>query len=121
MSLLQLVSKIIERTIHDQTMNFLSDSNVLYKYQSGFRNIHSTDTCLSYFHDKITKGFDSGLLTGMVLIDLQKAFDTIDHYLFIKKCLIWVLLMRQSSGIHHISQIGSLLSVWKMQIRIKHQ
>ena len=85
MSLLQLVSKIIERTIHDQTMNFLSDSNVLYKYQSGFRNIHSTDTCLSYFHDKITKGFDSGLLTGMVLIDLQKTFDTIDHNVLIKK------------------------------------
>ena len=120
-SLLPLISKIIERIIHDQTMNFLSDSNVLYKYQSGFRKFNSADTCLSYLHDKITKGFDSGLLTGMVLIDLQKAFDTIDHYLFIKKCLIWVLLMRKSSGIHHISQIGSLLSVWKMQIRIKHQ
>ena len=120
-SLLPLVSKIIERIIHDQTMNFLSYNNVLYKYQSGFRKFHSTDTCLSYLYDKITKGFDSGILTGMVLIDLQKVFDTIDHYLFIKKCLIWVLLMRQSSGIHHISQIGSLLSVWKMQIRIKHQ
>ena len=28
---------------------------------------------------KVAKGFDSGLLTGMILIDLQKAFDTIDH------------------------------------------
>ena len=69
-SLLPLISKIIERIIHDQTMNFLSDSNVLYKYQSGFRKFNSADTCLSYLHDKITKGFDSGLLTGMVLIDL---------------------------------------------------
>ena len=78
-SLLPLISKIIERIIHDQTMNFLSANKyILYKYQSGFRKFHSTDTCLSYLHDKITKGFDSGLLTGMVLIDLQKAFDTID-------------------------------------------
>ena len=69
-SLFPLISKIIERIIHDQTMNFLSDSNVLYKYQSGFRKFNSADTCLSYLHDKITKGFDSGLLTGMVLIDL---------------------------------------------------
>ena len=78
-SLLPLISKIIERIIHDRTMNLVSDNNVLYKYQSGFRKFHSTDTCFSYLHDKITKCFDSGPLTGMVLIDLQKAFDTIDR------------------------------------------
>ena len=63
MLLLPLLSKITERIIHDQTMNFLSDNNALYKYQSAFRKFHSTDTCLPYLHDKITKGFDSGLLT----------------------------------------------------------
>ena len=31
-SLLPLISKIKERVINDQTMNFLSDNNVLYKY-----------------------------------------------------------------------------------------
>ena len=82
-SLLPLISKIIEQIIHNQTMNLLSDNNVIYKYQSGFRKFHSTDTCLSYLHDKITKGLDSVLLTGMVLIDLQKAFDTIDHNILI--------------------------------------
>ena len=62
------------------------------------------NTCLSYLHDKITEGFDFDLLTGMVLIDLQKTFDTIDHNILIKKCLFWILLMRQSSGTYHISQ-----------------
>ena len=75
--LLPLISQIIEWIIHDQTMNFLSDSNVLYKYQSGFKKLHSTETCLSYLHDKITKSFDSGLLRRMVFLDLQ-ALDTID-------------------------------------------
>ena len=60
-------------------MIFLSNINVLYTYQSGFPRFYSTYTCLSYLHDKVTKGFDSGLLTEMILIDLQKAFDTIDH------------------------------------------
>ena len=58
---------------------------MLYKYLSGFRKFHSTDICLSYPRDKIAKGFESGLLTGMVLIDLQNAFDTIDQNILIKK------------------------------------
>ena len=86
-SLLPLISKIIERIIHDRTMNLVSDNNVLYKYQSGFRKFHSTDTCLSYLHDKIAKGFDSGLLSGVVLIDLQKAFGAIDYNILIKRNL----------------------------------
>ena len=48
-SLLSLICKVIERIIHDQTMNLLSDNNVIYKYQSGFRKFHSTVTCLSYY------------------------------------------------------------------------
>ena len=36
-------------------------------------------------HDKILKGFDKGLMTGMILVDLQKAFDTIDHDILLKK------------------------------------
>ena len=47
-SLLPIVSKIIEKIIHDQTMEYLTDNKILYRYQSGFRKNHSTDTCLSY-------------------------------------------------------------------------
>ena len=38
-----------------------------------------------FLHDKILKGFDKGLMTGMILVDLQKAFDTIDHDILLKK------------------------------------
>ena len=40
---------------------------------------------MSFLTDKILKGFDEGLLTGMILIDLQKAFNTIDHEILLQK------------------------------------
>ena len=58
--------------------------HILYKFHSAFRKNHSTDFCLSYLTDKISKGFDSGLLTG-VISGLQKAFDTIDHNILLLK------------------------------------
>ena len=84
-SLLPLISKIIEKVIHDQTQKYLDEKNILYTYQSGFRPNHSTNSCLSYLTNKVQQGFDRGMLTGMVLIDLQKAFDTIDHQILLKK------------------------------------
>ena len=45
-SLLPLISKVIEKVIHDQTSTFLNSKNLLYTYQSGFRKKHSTDFCL---------------------------------------------------------------------------
>ena len=74
-----MIPKIIEKVIHDQTQQFLDTSKILFKFQSGFRKGYSTDSCLSYLYNKIATGFESGLHTGMILIDLQKAFDTINH------------------------------------------
>ena len=82
--MLPLISKVIEKVIHDQTSTFLNSKN-LSTYQPGFRKKHSTDFCLSYLNDKILEGFDEGLMTGMILIDLQKAFDAIDHDVLFQK------------------------------------
>ena len=84
-SLLPQLSKIVEKIIHGQVQKYLDDNNILYRYQSGFRAHHSTDTCLSYLNNKILQGFETGMFTGMILIDLQKAFDTIDHKIFLDK------------------------------------
>ena len=63
-SLLPVISKILEKVIHDQTMDFVTKKIIfLFKFQSGFQKFHSTDFGLSYLQDKVSKGFDSGLLT----------------------------------------------------------
>ena len=88
-SLLPLIPKILEKVIHEQATKFFDKCKILYKFQSGFRKNHSTDFCLFYLTDKKSNGFNSGLLTGMILINLQKAFDTIEHYILLQK---WSLL-----------------------------
>ena len=57
----------------------------IYNYQCGFRGNDSTNLCLSFLTDKVLEGFDEGLLTGMILTDLQKAFHTIDHEILLQK------------------------------------
>ena len=86
-SLLPSISKIFEKIVHQQTSHFLNKNGILYKFQSGFRSKHSTYSCLTYLNDKILKGFDQGFLTGMILIDLQKAFDTVDHEVLLNKMI----------------------------------
>ena len=86
-SLLSIISKVIEKVIHDQTSTFLNSKNFLYIYQSGFRKKHSTDFCLSYLNDKILTGFDKNVMTGMILIDLQKVFDAIDYGVLLQNAI----------------------------------
>ena len=83
-----MLSKVFERVVLDQTEEFFTLNKILYDYQSGFTKNLSTDTCLSFLNDKILKGFDDGLVTGMILIDLQKAFYTINHDIIFKKLSI---------------------------------
>ena len=71
-SLLPLVSKIIEKVIHDQTQSFLDKNDIIYRHQSGFRKFFSIDSFLPYLNNKIGTSFESGIYTGMILIDLQK-------------------------------------------------
>ena len=69
----------LKRLFTNKQLNFLNDNNIFYKYRSGFRNNHSTDVFLSFLNDKILKGFDNGPHVGMILTDLQKTFDTLNH------------------------------------------
>ena len=66
-------------------MGYLDKNNLLYENQSGFRKAYSTDTCLINLTDQIKLDMSKGLYVGMVLIDLQKAFDTVDHEILCKK------------------------------------
>ena len=78
-SILTVVSKVLEKAIFIQFENYLKNNNILYNHQSGFRKRHSTDTCIINLLDYLRTNVSEGNYVGMVLLDLQKAFDTVDH------------------------------------------
>ena len=84
-SILNIVSKIFERVVYDQVETYFKDRDLLYKFQSGFRGGFSTDTCLIHLTDYIRNENDKGNFVGMLLLDLQKAFDTVDHSILLMK------------------------------------
>ena len=126
--MLPLFSKVLERVIHDQTNAFLKGNNLLHNYQSGFRTNHSINLCLPFLTDKILKGFDEGLLTGMILIDLQKAFGTINHEVLFKTlkamgfsegCITW-FQSHLSERIFFISKENQLSDYGRISCGVPH-
>ena len=59
----------------------------MYELQFGFRAQHSTNHALLSLTEKIREALDSkgGKLACGVFIDLQKAFDTVDPSILLKK------------------------------------
>ena len=55
-SILSVVSKILEKAIHSQLVKFLEQNNILFDFQSGFRSRFSTETCLIHIFDYIKAG-----------------------------------------------------------------
>ena len=75
----------MERVICEQLNDFIEKHDYLYELQSGFRSSCSTDSCLIHLLDHILKQQDKGQYTGMVILDLQKAFDTVNHKIVTSK------------------------------------
>ena len=69
-SILSVVSKILEKAVLSQLNENLSNNNLIYKYQSGFRSNFSTETCLISLQDLIRKEIGNGNYVGMALLDV---------------------------------------------------
>ena len=84
-SLLPIVSKITERLVHGQLMEYLIRNNKLAAHQSGNRKLHSTETALLYVTDQLLQAMDSRKVSIMVLLDMPKAFNSIRHDILLSK------------------------------------
>ncbi|CAB4034358.1 Hypothetical predicted protein [Paramuricea clavata] len=78
-SILPVVSKLIERIMYDQMYEYLNQNNLFSKHQFGFRPYQSTTTTLLDCTNEWYTNMDRGLYNLVVFLDLKKAFDTVDH------------------------------------------
>lgn len=88
-SILPTVSKIFERHIARQLNSFFKVTNIIHETQSGFRPKHSCHTALTRLIETWLKDIDSGNYIGTVYLDLQKAFDMVDHDILIHKLKLY--------------------------------
>ena len=84
-SLLSNIEKILEKLMYKRLYAFLDYNNIIYDLQFGFRQQYSTSHALINITENIRKALDDGNIGCGVFVDLQKAFDTVDHQILLAK------------------------------------
>ena len=83
--LLSNIEKILETLMYKRLYTFLNHNNIIYNLQFGFRRQYSTSHALINITENIKKVLDDGNIGCGDFVDLQKAFDTMDHQILLAK------------------------------------
>ena len=83
--LLSNIEKILKELMYTFLYTFLDYNNIIYDLQFGFRQQHSTFYALINITENIRKALDDGNIGCEIFVDLQKAFETVDHQILLAK------------------------------------
>lgn len=84
-SLLPIVSKIFEKCMALQMTAFFEENNLFTDCQFGFRSCRSTGMAVLDLTSQIIEAFHNKQYSKVVLCDLSKAFDCVDHNILLNK------------------------------------
>ncbi|XP_077987452.1 uncharacterized protein LOC144442054 [Glandiceps talaboti] len=101
-SVLPILSKVMESIVNNQLINYLDKYDILIRTQFGFRKKHSTKLALTDLVTGIADKLDKGYLTFGIFIDLRKAFDTINHNILIEKLNHYGIRGKSAIGVMQI-------------------
>ena len=78
-SLLSSLSKLLEKILKEKLLDFIETNEILPCQQFGFRKQHNTTQPLLKIRKFVRNEFNNGNSTGMVLLDIKSAFDSVWH------------------------------------------
>ena len=84
-SLLSCIGKVFEKLLLERLKTFEDEEKIFIPNQFGFRNSHSTIHQVIRITEQISRNFNTKKSTGMVLLDVEKAFDSVWHDGLIRK------------------------------------
>ena len=84
-SILPILSKIFERLMYNRLLSFVSTYKLLVPHQYGFQTGKSTELALNEICSNIKNTFERKETAFCIFLDFAKAFDTVNHEIFLKK------------------------------------
>jgi len=84
-SILPAFSKILEKIVYIQLTDYFNHYKLLTPAQFGFRSGFSTECALHTFLDHVYRSLDNAEFTVCIMLDLSKAFDTLNRDILINK------------------------------------
>lgn len=88
-SLLNTLSKIVEKVVKNRLTVFLSRNNIISDCQFGFQSSKSTSDAVFCFLEQLYLKLNGGEVAAAVFCDLSKAFDCVKHEVLLKKMHIY--------------------------------
>ena len=115
-SLLTITSKILERAVYHQLIEYLETNKLIHHSHHGFRKHHSTTTALLEMHSNWVQAYEENKVTAVVLLDMSAAFDLVDKSILIGKLKLYGLDDHSSTWVENymsVQQIPKGLCGWR--------
>ena len=88
-AILPILSKILEKAIFIQIIQYMEKNQLIHPNHHGFRAAHSTTTGLIQMYDSWVEALEYKQFTGVCFLDISAAFDILDHPLLLYKLQLY--------------------------------